>query len=83
MGAAATAAIPFAALNERVNAQARGRALARGHLRGGGYGPLASVRDETTGLPLIELPEGFRYVSFGWTGDISAIVPLAAGRCSC
>jgi hypothetical protein len=41
------------------------------------------VRDETTGLPLIELPEGFRYVSFGWTGDISAIVPLAAGRCSC
>ena len=30
--------------------------------------------DETTGLPLLMLPEGFRYQSFGWTGD-----PLADG----
>ncbi len=36
---------------------------------GRGYGPLAPVRDQTTGLPLIELPEGFRYATFGWTGD--------------
>ncbi len=35
-----------------------------------GYGPLRPVNDETTGLPLIHLPEGFRYRSFGWTGDI-------------
>jgi secreted PhoX family phosphatase len=38
------------------------------------YGPLVPVNDETTGLPLLLLPAGFRYVSFGWTGD-----PLADG----
>ena len=32
-----------------------------------GYGPLRPVKDESTGLPLLKLPEGFRYVSFGWT----------------
>lgn len=35
----------------------------------GGYGPLRPCQDETTGLELLELPEGFRYCSFGWTGD--------------
>ena len=39
-----------------------------------GYGPLAPVRDETTRLPLLDLPSGFRYRSFGWIGD-----PLARG----
>ena len=39
-----------------------------------GYGPLRPVKDETTGLPLLQLPAGFRYLSFGWTGD-----PLAGG----
>ena len=39
-----------------------------------GYGPVQPVRDETTGLPLLQLPAGFRYLSFGWTGD-----PLASG----
>lgn len=34
-----------------------------------GYGLLAPVKDETTGLALLELPPGFRYASFGWTGD--------------
>ena len=34
-----------------------------------GYGPLRKVKDATTGLPLLELPEGFRYLTFGWTGD--------------
>jgi secreted PhoX family phosphatase len=33
------------------------------------YGPLAPVNDDNTGLPLIMLPAGFRYISFGWTGD--------------
>lgn len=33
------------------------------------YGPLYPTKDETTGLPLLELPRGFRYVSYGWTGD--------------
>ncbi|MHC2067522.1 alkaline phosphatase PhoX [Bremerella sp. T1] len=31
--------------------------------------PLIPVRDEATGLPLLRLPEGFRYMSYGWTGD--------------
>ena len=33
------------------------------------YGPLLEAIDETTGLPLLKLPEGFRYLSFGWTGE--------------
>jgi secreted PhoX family phosphatase len=33
-----------------------------------GYGPLKPVRDLETGLPLLALPEGFSYRSFGWTG---------------
>ena len=39
-----------------------------------GYGPLTPVADETTGLPLLQLPDGFRYLSMGWTGD-----PLEGG----
>lgn len=30
---------------------------------------LQPVKDEATGLPLLKLPEGFRYSSFGWKGD--------------
>jgi uncharacterized protein len=33
------------------------------------YGPLSPVLDQTTGLPLLLLPRGFEYLSFGWTGD--------------
>ena len=33
------------------------------------YGPLMPVNDEVTGLPLLQLPEGFKYWSYGWTGD--------------
>src|SRR4051812_10448597 len=33
------------------------------------FGKLAPVRDKTTGLPLIQLPEGFEYVTFGWEKD--------------
>lgn len=41
----------------------------------GPYGPLAPVADRTTGLPLLQLPEGFAYCSYGWTGD-----PMSNGR---
>ncbi len=34
------------------------------------YGPTAPVNDMVTGLPLIELPAGFSYKSYGWRGDI-------------
>jgi len=33
------------------------------------YGPLSPVADQATGLPLIALPEGFTYTSYGWTGQ--------------
>lgn len=50
-----------------------GLAATAGYARGAkstsvGYGELSPVKDETTGLPLIQLPPGFRYLSFGWTG---------------
>ncbi|MGH9384858.1 MAG: alkaline phosphatase PhoX [Vicinamibacterales bacterium] len=38
------------------------------------YGPLVPIPDETTGLTLLKLPEGFRYLSYGWAGD-----PLSNG----
>jgi uncharacterized protein len=34
------------------------------------YGPVAPVNDEATGLPLIALPAGFRYRTFGWRGQL-------------
>jgi secreted PhoX family phosphatase len=34
------------------------------------YGSLSPKLDETTGLPLLQLPEGFRYWSYGWYGDV-------------
>ncbi len=34
------------------------------------YGPLAPVADSTTGMALLQLPAGFSYASFGWTGDL-------------
>ena len=33
------------------------------------YGPLQPAFDEATGLPLLKLPEGFQYKTFGWAGD--------------
>lgn len=34
-----------------------------------GYGRLRAVRDDNTGLPLLMLPEGFQYTTFGWAGQ--------------
>lgn len=44
------------------------------------YGPLSPVADSTTGLPLLRLPEGFTYSSFGWTGDIMSDGTLTPDR---
>ncbi|MEO7270368.1 MAG: alkaline phosphatase PhoX [Vicinamibacterales bacterium] len=33
------------------------------------YGPVGPRIDQTTGLPLLQLPEGFSYFSYGWNGD--------------
>ncbi len=48
--------------------------------RNDSYGPLAPVDDSTTGLPLLRLPEGFTYSSFGWTGDIMSDGTLTPDR---
>lgn len=32
-------------------------------------GPLKTVKDQVTGLPLLRLPEGFRYYSLSWAGS--------------
>ena len=34
------------------------------------YGALAPVADLSTGLELLQLPPGFSYRSFGWSGDL-------------
>ena len=34
------------------------------------YGPISPKIDQSTGLPLLQLPDGFTYRSFGWTGDL-------------
>lgn len=33
------------------------------------WGRLEPVRDRATNLPLLRLPSGFSYISYGWTGD--------------
>ncbi len=50
-----------------------GRVASAGNeFRATGYGPLRPTADETTGIKLLNLPEGFSYRSFGWTGDLMA-----------
>lgn len=60
--AGVAAATPFTALLRNVGAQTR-MAFSPD------YGPLVPVADANTGLELLKLPRGFRYVSFGWRGD--------------
>jgi secreted PhoX family phosphatase len=64
--ATAAAAVPLTAFMQRAEA------WPGPHPRSGtaGYGPLAPTPDQTTGLPLLALPAGFSYVSFGWRGDL-------------
>jgi secreted PhoX family phosphatase len=59
--ATAAASLPLTAFASRAEGKPRPSGL--------GYGPLVPAFDETTGLPLLELPAGFRYLSLGWTGD--------------
>ena len=65
--AAATFTNSLAALYAR-NAEAAACGGFSGQMAGP-YGPIAPVADQSTGLPLLQLPAGFRYTSFAWTGD--------------
>jgi secreted PhoX family phosphatase len=76
--AAAAAAVPFQALLARAEALAHGDPVRA--LRTIGYGPLIDAIDEATGLPLLKLPEGFRYVSFGWAGDAMSDGCITPGK---
>ncbi|GIG88618.1 hypothetical protein Pen02_35540 [Plantactinospora endophytica] len=67
VAAGATALVPLDALAAR-SARATADRRAR-HPHSRDYGPLVPVRDQTTGLPLLMLPRGFEYLSYGWTGD--------------
>lgn len=73
-GAAIAAAFagPVAALATRVAEASTGSCVAAtaSVLIDSPYGPTAPVADQSTGLPLIELPEGFTYKSYGWRGDL-------------
>ncbi len=42
----------------------------------GGYGPIGPVDDRTTGLPLLHLPAGFEYASFGHSAAYAATLGL-------
>ncbi|MGH6645467.1 PhoX family protein [Aquabacterium sp.] len=76
-GSAAIAAAfggPIAALATRVAEASTSSCMAgtSSVLLDSPYGPLSPVNDLTTGLPLIQLPPGFSYKSYGWTGDLMA-----------
>lgn len=62
---AAAAALALSPLG-RLLAQAGDADARRPHP---GYGPIRPVRDLASGLPLLALPEGFSYLSFGWAGE--------------
>jgi secreted PhoX family phosphatase len=47
----------------------RNQALRQGRGIAESMGPVRAVADETTGLPLLLLPEGFRYRTFSWAGS--------------
>jgi secreted PhoX family phosphatase len=51
-------------------AYARHRATIQGRDIPESMGPLRAVADETTGLPLLRLPEGFRYRTLSWAGSV-------------
>ncbi|MFT3735289.1 MAG: DUF839 domain-containing protein [Rhodocyclaceae bacterium] len=70
--AAITAAFggPIAALASRVANAAECLPATASLQMASPYGALAPVNDLTTGLPLIQLPPGFSYKSYGWRGDI-------------
>jgi secreted PhoX family phosphatase len=64
-GAMGAGAFWMLSLAEFAAREAYGQSVAKGP-----YGPVTPKHDETTGLPLIQLPDGFRYYSYSWTGDL-------------
>jgi secreted PhoX family phosphatase len=67
MAGGATMAVPLEALARQLTSTDQ-PAVSRG------LGALSAAKDEATGLPLLKVPEGFRYTTYGWRPD-----PLANG----
>lgn len=68
----AQATVAAAGLSPLGRLMAAAGASRSGALPEAGFGKLRPVRDITTGLPLLRLPHGFSYVSFGWAGEALA-----------
>jgi secreted PhoX family phosphatase len=66
-GAAAAASAPFVGALQALSVRSAQAADPASIV--GPYGPIRPVADHATGLPLLQLPEGFHYKSFSWTGD--------------
>ncbi|SMP56927.1 PhoX family protein [Noviherbaspirillum suwonense] len=71
MGLAGANAAPFLGVLAALQS-GPARAGAASALVNSPYGPIAPARDLATGLPLLQLPAGFSYKSFGWRDDIMA-----------
>lgn len=69
-GLAGGAALPFIGAFAALQAQQARAADGATTLVASPYGPIAPVKDLSTGLPLLQLPAGFAYKSFGWRGDL-------------
>ena len=63
-GAMGAGALWTASLGPFMARRAEGAAIASP------YGDIFPTADETTGLALLKLPNGFRYQSYSWTGDV-------------
>lgn len=68
-GLASASVLPFVGALAAMQAREAMAANGATALVASPYGPIAPVADMTTGLPLLQLPAGFSYKSFGWRGD--------------
>jgi secreted PhoX family phosphatase len=69
-GLAGSTALPFVGAFAALQSQQALAANGATTLVDSPYGPIAPANDITTGLPLLQLPAGFTYKSFGWRGDL-------------
>ena len=68
-GSTSMAALSFIGTMQALQSRNANAATGSTGLVASPYGPVAPALDEATGLPLLQLPEGFAYRSYGWTGD--------------
>jgi len=69
VGSAGIAAVTIATVLAARRSRRMASGVAGSRSVPGPYGPLRPVADLETGLPLVQLPEGFEYRSFSWSGD--------------